>query len=151
MCENLDIGVAAEPQSLYSPTHARVGVMNQSEPVTTFGPPVPELPVADVERARQHYRDALGFKIGWLYPGNEIGAVSRGDTTIFFRRRNEPFEPSFTGFLRQISTPRTTSYARWVRGSLSLWRRSRGDCVSSLSRTSMVTAFTSTATESSAD
>jgi predicted enzyme related to lactoylglutathione lyase len=93
MCENLDIGVAAEPQSLYSPTHARVGVMNQSEPVTTFGPPVPELPVADVERARQHYRDALGFKIGWLYPGNEIGAVSRGDTTIFLRRRNQPFEP----------------------------------------------------------
>lgn len=67
--------------------------MNQSEPVTTFGPPVPELPVADVERARQHYRDALGFKIGWLYPGNEIGAVSRGDTTIFLRRRNQPFEP----------------------------------------------------------
>jgi uncharacterized glyoxalase superfamily protein PhnB len=68
--------------------------MSQSEPVTTFGPPVPELPVADVERAQQHYRDALGFKIGWLYPGNEIGAVSRGDSAIFFRRRSEPFEPA---------------------------------------------------------
>lgn len=68
--------------------------MTQSEPVTTFGPPVPELPVADVERAQQHYRDALGFKIGWLYPGNEIGAVSRGAATIFFRRRSEPFEPA---------------------------------------------------------
>jgi hypothetical protein len=30
-----------------------------------------------VERAQQHYRDALGFEIGWLYPGGDIGAVSR--------------------------------------------------------------------------
>lgn len=68
--------------------------MNQSEPVTRFGPPVPELPVTDVERAQRHYRDALGFKIGWLYPGNEIGAVSRGEIAIFFRKRSEPFEPA---------------------------------------------------------
>lgn len=68
--------------------------MSQSEPVTAFGPPVPELPVADVERAQQHYRDVLGFKIAWLYPGSEIGAVSRGNTAIFFRRRSEPFEPA---------------------------------------------------------
>lgn len=46
---------------------------------TNFGPPVPELPVADVERAQQHYRDALGFEIGWLYPGKEIGSVARGN------------------------------------------------------------------------
>jgi hypothetical protein len=26
--------------------------------------PVAELPVVDVERAQQHYRDALGFDIG---------------------------------------------------------------------------------------
>ncbi len=68
--------------------------MNQSEPVTRFGPPVPELPVTDVERAQRHYRDVLGFKIGWLYPGNEIGAVSRGEIAIFFRKRSEPFEPA---------------------------------------------------------
>jgi len=41
---------------------------------SSIGQPVPELPVADVERAQQHYRDALGFEIGWLYPGKEIGA-----------------------------------------------------------------------------
>jgi hypothetical protein len=29
-----------------------------------IGPPVPELPVVDVERAQQHYRDVLGFEIG---------------------------------------------------------------------------------------
>jgi hypothetical protein len=55
---------------------------------------VPELPVADVERGQQHYRDALGFEIGWLYPGKEIGAVSRGKVAIFFRKREPPFEPA---------------------------------------------------------
>jgi uncharacterized glyoxalase superfamily protein PhnB len=55
---------------------------------------VPELPVTDVERAQQHYRDALGFEIGWLVEGKEIGAVSRGDVVIFFRRRTPPFEPA---------------------------------------------------------
>jgi uncharacterized glyoxalase superfamily protein PhnB len=60
-----------------------------------MGRPVPELPVADVELAQQHYRDALGFEIGWLYPGKEIGAVSRGDSgPIFFRKRKPPFEPA---------------------------------------------------------
>jgi predicted enzyme related to lactoylglutathione lyase len=62
--------------------------------LTAMGAPVPELPVADVERAQQHYRDALGFDIGWLYPGKEIGAVSRGNAVIFFRKRDRPFEPS---------------------------------------------------------
>ena len=56
--------------------------------------PVPELPVADVEKAQQHYRDVLGFEIGWLYPGKEIGAVSRDDVAIFFRKRTPPFEPA---------------------------------------------------------
>jgi len=62
--------------------------------MTSMGPPVPELPVVDVERAQQHYRDALGFEIGWLYPGKEIGAVLRGNATIFFRKREPPFEPA---------------------------------------------------------
>jgi uncharacterized glyoxalase superfamily protein PhnB len=56
--------------------------------------PVPELPVVDVERAQTHYRDTLGFEIGWLYPGKEIGAVSRGNVSIFFRQRRLPFEPA---------------------------------------------------------
>jgi len=59
-----------------------------------IGPPVPELPVADVERAQQHYRDVLGFEIGWLYPDKQIGAVTRGGATIFFRKRTLPFEPA---------------------------------------------------------
>ncbi len=68
--------------------------MGMKEKMSSIGQPVPELPVADVERAQQHYRDALGFQIGWLYPGKEIGAVSRGNVAIFFRKRKPPFEPA---------------------------------------------------------
>lgn len=55
--------------------------------------PVPELPVLDVETAQAYYRDRLGFEVAWLYPGGEIGAVSHGDTAIFFRRTEEPVQP----------------------------------------------------------
>ncbi len=68
--------------------------MSAKEPLSSMSQPVPELPVADVARAQQHYRDTLGFEVGWLYPDKEIGAVSRGDVVIFFRRRRPPFEPA---------------------------------------------------------
>jgi len=55
--------------------------------------PVPELPVTDVEKAQKYYRDVLGFKIEWIYPNKEIGAVSNGETAIFFRKRTGSFEP----------------------------------------------------------
>jgi hypothetical protein len=35
-----------------------------------------------VERAQQHYRDALGFEIGWLDSSGDIGAVSRENIVI---------------------------------------------------------------------
>lgn len=63
----------------------------------TFSPidqPQPELPAIDVEQAQQYYRDILSFEIGWLYPNKEIGAASRGNVVIFFRRREPPFEPA---------------------------------------------------------
>jgi len=68
--------------------------MGANRELTAMGVPVPELPVVDVERAQEHYRDALGFEIGWLYPGKEIGSVSRGNAAIFFRKRVRPFEPA---------------------------------------------------------
>lgn len=54
--------------------------------------PVPELPVRDVERAQEHYRDVFGLEIGWLTEDKDIGAVSGGDVAIFFRKRVPPFE-----------------------------------------------------------
>jgi uncharacterized glyoxalase superfamily protein PhnB len=69
--------------------------MKAKEKMTSIGRPVPELPVADVERAQQHYRDTLGCEIAWLYPDKEIGAVSHSDMgPIFFRKRKPPFEPA---------------------------------------------------------
>jgi predicted enzyme related to lactoylglutathione lyase len=68
--------------------------MEAKQKRTSIGQLVPELPVVDVERAQQHYRDALGFEIGWLYEGKEIGAVSRDKVAIFFRKRKMPFEPA---------------------------------------------------------
>ena len=68
--------------------------MSKREPLSTLGQPVPELPVEDVERAQQYYRDILGFEIGWLDPGKEMGAVSRGDAVVFFRRTKPPFAPA---------------------------------------------------------
>ncbi|NYF88179.1 VOC family protein [Tunturiibacter empetritectus] len=68
--------------------------MDVKEKMTSIGPPVPELPVADVERAQQRYRDVLGFEIGWLEPDKGIGAVSRGKAAIFFRKRKLPFDPA---------------------------------------------------------
>jgi predicted enzyme related to lactoylglutathione lyase len=67
--------------------------MSQERSLTTIGQPVPELPVADVEKAQQYYREVLGFEIGWLDPSKGIGAVSREKVVIFFRRRQAPFEP----------------------------------------------------------
>ena len=69
-------------------------VLNQKPLRTKLAPLTPELPVEDVERAQQHYHDALGFEIGWLYPGGDIGAVSRDNVAIFFRKRTRPFEPA---------------------------------------------------------
>jgi uncharacterized glyoxalase superfamily protein PhnB len=68
--------------------------VDQQQMPTTFGRPTPELPVEDVERAQQYYRDVLGFEIAWLYPGGGIGAVTRENVAIFFRRRERPFEPA---------------------------------------------------------
>ncbi|HEX3986552.1 MAG TPA: VOC family protein [Acidobacteriaceae bacterium] len=62
--------------------------------MSPIAPPVPELPVVDVERAQQYYRDVLGFAIAWLEPDKGMGAVVRPPATIFLRRRTPPFEPA---------------------------------------------------------
>lgn len=68
--------------------------MSAKEKLSSIGQLVPELPVADVERAQLYYRDTLGFEVGWLYPDKSIGAVSRDKVAIFFRKRMPPFEPA---------------------------------------------------------
>lgn len=45
----------------------------------------PELPVADVRATQAYYRDALGFRIAWVYQ-EEYGAVYNGKTELYLRR-----------------------------------------------------------------
>jgi predicted enzyme related to lactoylglutathione lyase len=68
--------------------------MDQEKPRTRLGHPTPELPVENVERAQQHYRDALGFDIGWTIPKGTLGSVSRDGIAIFFRMTLRPFAPA---------------------------------------------------------
>src|ERR1700683_990116 len=75
--------------------------MGATAKMTSMGRPVPELPVADVERAQRHYRDVFGLEIAWLYPGKEIGAVSGDQVAIFFRKRTPPFEPAIHWVFRE--------------------------------------------------
>jgi hypothetical protein len=78
-------------------------------PRTSLAPPVPELPVIDVERAQQHYRNVLGFEVNWLYPDKSIGTVSRGGSQSFFVNDRHHSSRLCIGYSRRISKPRTTS------------------------------------------
>ena len=70
--------------------------METRNPLTHMAAIMPELPCRDVERAQRHYRDHFGFEILWINqePEKFIGAVNRGETTIFLRKRTTPFEPA---------------------------------------------------------
>jgi predicted enzyme related to lactoylglutathione lyase len=88
-----DAGAQHTPSSTHDgphSDHSGGGVMTTKPSLTSIGQLVPELPVTDVESAQRHYRDALGFEIGWLHPDG-IGAVSRGNVAIFFRKTTPPF------------------------------------------------------------
>lgn len=49
----------------------------------------PQLPVADVVKSQEYYRDVLGFEIGFLWE-DSYGAVSQGDLDIFFSKYDRP-------------------------------------------------------------
>ena len=57
--------------------------MSARNELSSIGQPVPELPVADVERSQQHYRDAR-IRDRVALSGKEIGAVSRGNVARLF-------------------------------------------------------------------
>jgi predicted lactoylglutathione lyase len=44
---------------------------------------VPEIPVADVDRAAAYYRDQLGFTIHWGDDGGGIGGIWKGNCRLF--------------------------------------------------------------------
>lgn len=51
-----------------------------------FHQPVPELPVKDVVKAQEFYRDKMGFQIAWTDPSKSMGAVSKDEAAIFLRQ-----------------------------------------------------------------
>jgi len=54
-----------------------------------FPSAVPEIPVSNVDRAAEYYRDHLGFSIDWGDDDGGIGGVSRGHCRLFLT--NRPF------------------------------------------------------------
>lgn len=68
-----------------------------------FSQPVPELPVRDVVKAQEYYRDHLGFEIAWHQPEGKIGAVNNGDCAIFFRESEGEFSTAvFWNFVEDV-------------------------------------------------
>lgn len=114
------------------------------KPLTHIGQPVAELPVQDVVRAQAHYRDRLGFTVEWLYPGEEIGAVSRGEAVVFLRRRAQTFEPTVHWIFARTSRPPTANSPTSAPASSTRWKPNPGARPSSPSRTSTATGFTFT-------
>jgi len=52
------------------------------------------LPVADLVKAQEYYRDVLQFTINWR-DGDYFGQVSNGEVSLFFQKAESPL-PSFT-------------------------------------------------------
>jgi uncharacterized glyoxalase superfamily protein PhnB len=50
---------------------------------------MPLLPVADVRKAQEYYRDVLGCTIDWNWE-DKYGAVSREDFTVLFSKESKP-------------------------------------------------------------
>lgn len=49
-------------------------------------PPVPELPVGDVQLAGESYARLMGFSVDWTYE-DSLAGISRDDARVFLRRR----------------------------------------------------------------
>jgi hypothetical protein len=68
--------------------------------LTSIAQPVPELPVTDVARAQRHYRDALGFEIGWALSSivGLVGTVQELTAPAYHNQNEFGIEPSITSF-----------------------------------------------------
>lgn len=48
---------------------------------------VPEIPVSDIHRAAEYYRDQLGFTVDWGGEDGGIAGISRGSCRLFLANR----------------------------------------------------------------
>ncbi len=81
--------------------------MGAKEKTNSIGQPVPELPVADVERAQQHYRDVLGFEIDGFIQAKRLGLSHAVRWRYSFGRDDRRSNLRFTGCSLKISMRRT--------------------------------------------
>ena len=51
--------------------------------LTRFPAAVPEIPVADVEKAAEYYVKVLGFRLDWGDDRGGIGGISQGECRVF--------------------------------------------------------------------
>jgi predicted enzyme related to lactoylglutathione lyase len=61
---------------------------------TKIAQPVAQLPVEDVEKAQNYYKEILGFEILWIEADKSIGGVRRDEIAIFFKKSKGKIEPS---------------------------------------------------------
>ena len=61
---------------------------------TKIAQPIAELPVEDVEKAQNYYKEFLGFEIVWIEIDKSIGSVGRDEIAIFFRKTKGKIEPN---------------------------------------------------------
>ena len=61
--------------------------------LTHFPKAVPEIPVANVDKAAEYYVNVLGFKFNWGDDKGGIGGISQGDCRIFLT--NTDFRSSY--------------------------------------------------------
>ncbi len=71
---------------------------------TKIGQPVPQLPVKDVEKAQNYYKEILGFDVLWTYPDMSIGAVGRENLAIFFVKPTDQSNLIFIGSSQKMLT-----------------------------------------------
>jgi len=86
--------------------------MSTKEKLSSLGHPVPELPVADVERAQQHYRDAFGFEIGGFTQTKKLGPCRATVWRYSFARGSRRSNLPFTGYSLKISMQRIRNCSR---------------------------------------
>ena len=54
----------------------------------TLPAPVPEIPVADIDKAAAYYVSALGFTVDWGGENGGIAGISRGNCRLFITNRS---------------------------------------------------------------
>jgi predicted lactoylglutathione lyase len=84
----------------------------------TFPAPVPEIPVADVDKAAEYYVNTLGFTFDWGDDQGGIAGISRGNCRLFitngsFREPHRNIAPMICWLNLDSKTEVDELFAEW--------------------------------------